>query len=201
MTVWKKIRDDLAIGAEKTGVLVREGAEAASIRLSYATKLASINWEIRGLQREIQACFYNLGKRLFDLQANGKVETIWQESKGTFAKLEGLEQQVSLKQKQKGDLPREYGFESMDKATVKELSHDLEESGGTILQITLEESSPVIGKKIRTLKLPKEALIGTIVRQDAMVIPDGDTVFSSGDKVTLLGKKEDVLAAIKMMSS
>jgi len=47
--------------------------------------------------------------------------------------------------------------------------------------------------------LPEDALVGTIIRHEEVIIPDGETVFELGDKVTLLGKREDVEKTIEQM--
>ena len=75
----------------------------------------------------------------------------------------------------------------------------METGGGTIEQIRLTEDSPVLGKKLKSVKLPKEVLIGTITRNDQVIIPDGTTVFTKDDKITLLGKKGDVEQTVSLL--
>ncbi len=201
MNVWEKIRDELQKGAEKTGELVKDGAELAYTRVSYATKLAQLNWELRNIQKSINDGYTELGGLLFELHSKNRLSDLEKEAKPLFEKLAALEKDFESHEQQKNDLPKTYGFETIDKQTVKDLRNDLEEGGGTIVQVTLESDSPFSGKKLKEIALPKEALIGTIVRDEKVVIPDGETVFQPGDKVTVLGKREDVEAAIEQMTS
>ncbi|MFH1943139.1 MAG: TrkA C-terminal domain-containing protein, partial [bacterium] len=83
---------------------------------------------------------------------------------------------------------------------VKGLKRDLEMGDGTIEQIVVEENSPLSGKKLMEIKFPKAVLVGTIVRNDQVIIPDGQTILEKGDKVTLLGKKEDVEEILNKLS-
>ncbi len=200
MNVWEKMRDELQKGAEKTTELVKDGTELAANRVSYASKLAQLNWELRGIQKNIHECHRDLGSLLFDLHAKKRLEEIEKNGKTLFEKLAALEKDLEAKEIEKNELPKTYGLETIDKETVKELREDLEDGGGTIVQVILEDGSAFSGKKLKEIKMPKEALVGTIVRDEKIVIPDGETVFQAGDKVTLLGKKEDVDEAIERMT-
>ncbi len=59
-----------------------------------------------------------------------------------------------------------------------------------IVDIEISENSPVLGKPIMELKLPAEAIIVCIVRQDRAMIPRGDMRFEVGDGVIALVRSE-----------
>jgi len=59
-----------------------------------------------------------------------------------------------------------------------------------IVDIEISENSPVLGQPIMELKLPAEAIIVCIVRQDRAMIPRGDMRFEVGDGVIALVRSE-----------
>jgi trk system potassium uptake protein TrkA len=59
----------------------------------------------------------------------------------------------------------------------------LQSSDIGLVEITLPADAQALGKKLSEIKLPPETLIVTVVREDAMMIPNADTVFKEGDKV------------------
>jgi amino acid transporter/mannitol/fructose-specific phosphotransferase system IIA component (Ntr-type) len=64
-----------------------------------------------------------------------------------------------------------------------------------LLVVTLRRGSlggGLVGTRIRDLSLPDEALIATIRRASDLVIPQADTVFRDGDRVTVVGGFEAI---------
>ncbi len=55
-----------------------------------------------------------------------------------------------------------------------------------IVEIEIGPRSPVVGREIRLLKLPAEALIISIIRDDHAILPSGDTNFEVDDSVIVL---------------
>ncbi len=55
-----------------------------------------------------------------------------------------------------------------------------------IVEIEIGLRSPVIGREIRTLKLPHEALIISVIRNDHAILPSGETLFELADSVIAL---------------
>ena len=55
-----------------------------------------------------------------------------------------------------------------------------------IVAVTVSDRSPVLGKKIADLPLPKDALVISIVRGQNAQLPQADTKFESGDSVVAL---------------
>jgi trk/ktr system potassium uptake protein len=65
----------------------------------------------------------------------------------------------------------------------------LQAGGVSILELTLSDTSPVVGKPLREIIVPKDCNVVAILRGAVAVVPRGDTVFSPGDVVlTLVGK-------------
>ncbi len=68
---------------------------------------------------------------------------------------------------------------------------DLRTGGGLeLMEYHLDSNSPVAGKPLRTLELPPDCNIVTIIRQGDAIIARGDTVLQNGDTVLTLVKKD-----------
>lgn len=55
-----------------------------------------------------------------------------------------------------------------------------------IVDVELSARSPVVGRRIKDLPLPPDALIVCLIRQENAVLPHADTVLESGDSVIAL---------------
>jgi trk system potassium uptake protein len=57
----------------------------------------------------------------------------------------------------------------------------------TVTQVTLGETSPAVGKTVEHLQLPKEAILGCVIRSDSqIIIPRGKDVLLQGDRVVAI---------------
>lgn len=211
MNLWGKIRTELQEGAaalaakapewlKSDAEAVKIAAEKTATKAVYATKLAQLNWEHFNIRRSIQLEQRRLGALLFELHSENRLADLAGEAAPHFEKITALEKDLANNEQAKKELPKAYGLESIDKESIQELTKDLEAGGGTIVLVTIAEGSPIAGKKLKEIELPKEALIGTIVRNDQILIPDGETAFQTEDKISLLGKREDVESAITLMA-
>ena len=55
-----------------------------------------------------------------------------------------------------------------------------------IVRVDLPEESPVIDKQVKDIQWPENSVLLSVVRQDDVVIPRGDTVLMAGDDVIAL---------------
>lgn len=55
-----------------------------------------------------------------------------------------------------------------------------------LVEVTLAGNSPVVGKAIRDIEIPRDATIVALLREDHLIVPRGDTVFETGDEVLAL---------------
>jgi len=210
MSLWEKIKKGLDEGVStvsdkagdwlKTGTeAVKGGTEKASEKIIYASKLAKLKYEHRGIQKTIKPEFTELGGKVYQLFAENRLEELEKETEKNIHKISSLENKLKNKEKEIEGLPKTFGTEPIEKKTVDDLKKDLEAGGGTIEQIVIEDKSAFLGNKLKEIQLPEDALVGTIIRYEEVIIPDGETVFELGDKVTLLGKREDVEKTIRQM--
>ena len=68
-----------------------------------------------------------------------------------------------------------------------------------ILEIPITENDPAVQKQIWEINLPKEVIIGCILRQNQTLIPRGDTKILSGDVLVLIcGNAQENTALVEL---
>lgn len=70
------------------------------------------------------------------------------------------------------------------KGDVLSLSH-LKEEYAEVIELVVPESCRIAGKTVADARFPKGMLIGTIVRDDQVIVPYGDTVIEPGDDLII----------------
>jgi cell volume regulation protein A len=65
-----------------------------------------------------------------------------------------------------------------------------------LTELVIPENSPVAGKQILQLELPKTTLISFILRDKSYIIPDGSTVIEKNDKLFILSENKDALNSV-----
>lgn len=85
----------------------------------------------------------------------------------------------------------------MDK--IATLAH-IGEGRVSIAEVPISETAPVVGKKLWEIDLPKEVIIGCILRGDATMIPRGDTRILAGDMLVVISSDEQEMAAIRELT-
>ena len=68
----------------------------------------------------------------------------------------------------------------------------------SINELTLPEHSPIHGKRLMDLHLPAESVIVSITRAGEFIIPRGNTLLQSNDKIIFVSKN-DVLHAVQVI--
>jgi K+/H+ antiporter YhaU regulatory subunit KhtT len=185
MSVWEKIKQGLGVGVET----VSEKTEELS-------NLAKLNWEKFRLQKSFEKELNLLGGKVFQLHIDNREKELSKETTENVKKLKELEEQLQAKVAQIEEMSAKG---EIDKKHLKEFKKDLELGDGTIEQFVIAENSKIVGKKLMEIKLPDNVLVGAIVREEKVIIPDGNTVIQTGDKVTLLGEKDEVEEAAEIM--
>jgi K+/H+ antiporter YhaU regulatory subunit KhtT len=211
MSLWEKVVRGLEEGAstasERAGLWLKRAAgalegraEKASDYVVYTSKLSRVRAERRRIHKTIRGELGELGGKAYGLFSQGKEARIESETKANVRRLRSLEADLARTEEQMDELRKDFEKERIDRSSLQGLRSDLEAGGGTIVQAVLGEESPLIGKRLKDITLPEDTLLGTIVRDDEIVIPDGQTLLRAGDKITLLGKAEDVEKALEQMN-
>lgn len=69
-----------------------------------------------------------------------------------------------------------------------------------VLEAVALETSDIVGKPIKKLAFPKGALLVSVVRDEDIIIPTGDTVVKPGDKVIIFAKRQAVAKIEKILT-
>lgn len=147
------------------------------------TQAVQIKLRMLFLENQIDQVLLHLGSRTYDLGKSGG-------TLGEDGEVRSLLQKISSKRQELGQLKED--FQRSWSEESKELKARLEKGDGALEQVEISFLSPAAGKKVKEVDLPKEVLLGPILRGKELIIPDGETELQATDRVTLLGKKKDV---------
>lgn len=81
------------------------------------------------------------------------------------------------------------------------LAADLKAAGALIEVVPVEKGAALAGKALKDAALPQGVVVGTILRRGLVVVPHGKTRLMPGDRVTLIGKKDDVETARQRLTA
>lgn len=70
----------------------------------------------------------------------------------------------------------------------------------SIAEVLIPGTAPAVGKRIWELDLPKEAIIGCVLRGETSMIPRGDTVILAGDMLVLISANKQEMEAIRELT-
>ena len=60
-----------------------------------------------------------------------------------------------------------------------------------VTEVALKPDSPVIGKTLRELEFPEDALVAVVLRDDEAIVPRGSTELRAGDRLVLITLPEN----------
>lgn len=198
MALWEKIRDGIHDVSSKTGEFIKTGAEKTAETATYTSKLTQLTWERRSILKKIEDAHLELGTLVHKLQKENRIGDLKKTAQASFDTLASYDKKLADIDSEKEELTSLHNIGREEEDFAHDLAENLESSGGTMQKVTIKDTSPFVDKKLKEIKLPKEALIVNVMRGEEMIIPDGNTVLQAEDEVTLLGKKEDVETAVKM---
>ncbi len=69
-----------------------------------------------------------------------------------------------------------------------------------LTQVTITPSSPSAGKKLSEITLPKQVIVGCVMRGEKSIIPRGDTRILSGDILVLIASEKHEIPAVKVLT-
>ena len=70
--------------------------------------------------------------------------------------------------------------------------HSLFENKAEIIEFIIPDKSPLIGKSLKEITLPKNSLILTVLRNGVNEIADGNTVIQANDTIITIAKKSSI---------
>jgi trk system potassium uptake protein len=66
----------------------------------------------------------------------------------------------------------------------------LREGQATLVELTIAAGSSVAGKSVQTIDLPPQCVLVAVLRDDAVIIPSGDTTLQPGDQILAIARLE-----------
>ncbi len=69
-----------------------------------------------------------------------------------------------------------------------------------IVEVQIPGESPVAGKKLWEITLPKESIVGCVLRSDATLIPRGDTRILAGDTLVVITGNGQELSTVHALT-
>ena len=76
----------------------------------------------------------------------------------------------------------------------------LRDGFGELIEAEAMDTSGLIGKPLSEAELPDDVILGSVVRQDEVILPRGSTVVEVGDRIVLFARSEAVKEVEKMFS-
>lgn len=78
--------------------------------------------------------------------------------------------------------------------------HSFRDGAAEVVEGVALETSPLVGKPLRDLKLPPGIIIGAVIHDGEVILPRGDSVIEPDDRVIILGL-QDVIQKMESMFS
>ncbi len=75
----------------------------------------------------------------------------------------------------------------------------LNEADANICSINIPHNSNIDGKQIKDINMPKSSLIVSIIREEKLIIPKGDTKIKDGDEIIAVCKKSGQKNLMKLL--
>lgn len=76
----------------------------------------------------------------------------------------------------------------------------LKEGGYEIIEITVSDASPVVGKSLKEIDFPPQCLLISLLRNREIIIPSGETVLEARDSIVSLIASEQVDALRNLLA-
>ena len=77
----------------------------------------------------------------------------------------------------------------------------LNKGKAVISTITLPDNSAMCGKKLKDIVLPRSSLIVSVVRNEALIIPQGETMIYDGDEIVAVCSADNQRDLVRIFSS
>ena len=78
--------------------------------------------------------------------------------------------------------------------------HSLREGFGELIEADALETSPLVGKPLKDIRMPPGVLLGAVVRNGEVINPRGNTVVQVNDRVVLFAPASAIKKVEKMFS-
>ena len=186
-----KLTDFTKVSAEAA----RDGIDKIGEKSADFVSLNTVKMERKAIEKNIEDKLSKLGSKFYAMSSRKSKKAAAGLEKYT-AEIRELKKALGHKDEEIRELYAQLSPESLEEEKINMLKEVLANGNATLEQLRIETKSPVVGKRLRNIKLPKEVLVGTVLRGEELIIPDGTFSLQTGDEITMVGKKEDVKKAI-----
>jgi len=69
-----------------------------------------------------------------------------------------------------------------------------------VMELLLNENSPVIGQTLRDIAMPENSLVAVILRDDETIVPRGATILQSADRLIVMTLPENYSQVLKKLT-
>lgn len=76
----------------------------------------------------------------------------------------------------------------------------IQDGKAQLIEVKILDDSPIIGKQLWQINLPKEVIVGCILRTDSTMIPQGDTEIQNKDTLVIICKSGQEKATIEKLT-
>jgi len=70
--------------------------------------------------------------------------------------------------------------------------HDFYEDDVEIVELKLDPRSVIAGSRLRQIEFPGDVLVAFVMKNEAIIVPNGETVLSVGDTIGLVARKKSI---------
>lgn len=86
-------------------------------------------------------------------------------------------------------------------STIENLvnTFSIEDERVLLNEILIDDDDNIINKKLLNIPLPKETIIGCIIRKDQILIPNGQTIIRADDKLLIISTPENMPKALNVL--
>ncbi len=201
MDILTKLKSSISDLSKLSADAARDGVEKISEKSTEFIELNKVKMERKAIEKKIDDTFAELGGKFYNLYSTKKLRKSAAEFDEFAEQVKNLKNQLYEKDEEINAMYGRLSPETLEAEKVRSLREALANGGGTLEQMRVAADSPAAGKKLRNLKLPKQVLVGAVVRGEELFIPDGTFSLQDGDEITLLGKRAEVEAAAQVLSA
>ena len=192
MDVFEKLKSSISDFSKVSAETAREGIEKLSEKSTEFIVLNKAKMEKKSIEKKIEDSYTELGNEFHAMYNSKKLKKSSSDLKEFSDKIDEYKAELHKQKIEIHELYSKLSPETLKKEKINSLTELLDDGGCTIEQLRIEKNSPIAGKRLKNIKLPKQVLVGVVQRGDETIIPDGTFGFQVADQITLLGKKDDV---------
>ncbi|HCW03675.1 MAG TPA: Trk system potassium transporter TrkA [Clostridium sp.] len=78
--------------------------------------------------------------------------------------------------------------------------HRIVDGQAEVIEFVVDESSELIDKPLKSIKIVDNTIIATIVRRKEVVVPHGKDIIKAGDRIIVITKQQNISAASELIS-